>query len=206
MMRVPLPHAGKHPIPDWLRASPTDAELEREADRSFMLAVLTAAVALLVALFAFVALVGALALASTQAKASAEFACRSVPFVGAEAKAAFARHAPNHAARQLLIEHALRWDAIEMRRLCEAKVAGEPVTLGCLDGRRDWDTIVASVPDGHLTLPRTELNKVLSRLRAERAASPPHQSALNHCVRIGAINGIVQPVPDDGNGAHGSGD
>ena len=197
-------------FPDWLRPRPTDAELEREADRSLSLLVLSATVALVAALFAFVALVGALALASTQVRASGEFACRGVPFVGEEAKAAFERYAPNHAARQVLIEQALRWDAAEMRRLCEAKVAGESVTLGCLDGRRDWDTIVASVPDGQLVLPRTELNEVLGHLRAERAASPPHQSALNHCIRIGAIpgivQGIVQPVPYEGNGAHGSGD
>lgn len=209
-MSVSMPLLLADRLSDWLRPRSTDAELEREADRSFMLVVLTAAVALLVSLFAFVALVGALALASGQARASGEFACRGVPFVSEKAKAAFARRAPNHAARQILIEHALRWDAAEMHRLCEAKVAGEPVALACLDGRRDWGAVVASVPDGQLALPRAELNEVLGRLRAERAASPPHQSALNHCIRIGAIpgivQGVVQPVLDDGNGTHGSGD
>ena len=176
----------------------TDAELERDADWHLLVLVLASAAALIIAVLAFVALVGAVMLAASPARASepsAAFACRGVPFVSDAAKAAFAEHAVSHAARQVLIEHALRWDGAEMRRLCEAKAAGEDVVLACLDGRRDWDAIVASAPDGQLALPRTELNGVLAMLRAERRASPPHRSALNHCIRIGAVDGIVQPTP-----------
>ena len=174
---------------------PTDAELERDADRHFLVLVLASAAALIVALLAFVALVGALVLAASPGRASEPseaFACRGVPFVSDAAKAAFAEHAPSHAAQQVIIEYALRWDGAEMRRLCEAKAAGEDVTLACLDGQRDWDAIVASVPDGQLALSRTELNDALASLREERRANPPHQSALNHCIRIGAVDGIVQ--------------
>ena len=180
---------------DPFAGKPTDAELEWEADRHFLVLVMASAAALIVALLAFVALFGALMLAAFPARASepsAAFACRGVPFVSDAAKATFAEHAPNHAARQVLIEHALRWDGAEMRRLCEAKVAGDDVTLACLDGQRDWDAIVAGVPDGQLALPRSELNDVLAMLRDERRANPPHQSALNHCIRIGAVDGIVQ--------------
>ena len=176
---------------------PTDAELERDTDRYFLVLVLASAAALVVALLAFMSLVGALMLAASPVRASepsAAFACRGVPFVSDEAKAAFAEHAPSHAAQQVLIEHALRWDGAEMRRLCEAKAAGDDVTLACLDGRRDWNALVAGVPDGQLALPRTELNQVLAGLREERRANPPHQSALNHCIRIGAVDGLVQPT------------
>ena len=178
----------------------SDAELERKAARHFLVLVLVSATALVVALLAFVTLVGALMLAVSPARASEPseaFACRGVPFVSDAAKKAFAEHAPTHAARQVLVEHALRWDGAEMRRLCEAKVRGEDVTLACLDGRRDWDAIVASVPDGQLALPRTELNDVLAAMREERRANPPHQSALNYCIRIGVIDGIVQPTPSE---------
>ena len=156
---------------------PTDTELERDADRHFVVLVLASAAALVVALLAFVALVGALVLAASTARASEPsevFACRGVPFVSDAAKKAFAEHAPSHAARQVLIEHALRWDGAEMRRLCEAKAAGEDVALACLDGRRDWEPIIAGVPDRQLALPRAELNEVLVTLREERRANPPH--------------------------------
>ena len=179
----------------------SDAELERNADRHLLALVLASAVALVVALLAFMALVGALMLATSPARASeppAAFACRSVPFVSDAAKKAFAEHAPSHAAQQVLIEYALRWDGAEMRRLCDAKAAGDDVTLACLDGRRDWDAIVANVPDGQLALSRTELKGVLAALREERRANPPHRSTLNHCVRIGAVDGIVQPLPNEG--------
>ena len=174
---------------------PSDRELMERENRRFIALIVAASAALLTALAAFVVIVGALWLAAIPAKASepsAAFACRDVPFVSDPAKKAFAKHAPNHAARQVLVEHALRWDGSEMRRLCDAKVAGEDVTLACLDGRRDWDAIVRSVPDGQLALSRTELNEVLATLREERRANPPHRSALNHCIRIGAVDGIVQ--------------
>lgn len=170
----------------------TDTELVRDADRRFLVLTLASAILLIVALAAFIALVGALILAASPARASSQFGCRGVPFVSDAAKAAFKEHAPNNAARQLMIEYALRWDAADMRRLCEAKVRGENVTLGCPDGRRDWEAIVTSVPDGQLDLPQSRLNERLAALRAERAAMPPHQSALNHCIRIGAIDGLIQ--------------
>ena len=188
-------HVGSLTHRDPFERKPTDAELEREADRHHLVLVLASAAALIVALLAFVALIGALVLAASPARASEPseaFACRGVPFVSDAAKAAFAEHAPSHAAQQVMIEYALRWDGAEMRRLCEAKAAGEDVQLACFDGRRDWDAIVASVPDGQLALSRTELNDVLASLREERRANPPHQSALNHCIRIGAVDGIVQ--------------
>ena len=177
---------------------PSDQELIERENHRFTALVVAASTALLTALAAFVVMVGALWLAAVPARASepsAAFACRGVPFVSDVAKKAFAEHAPSHAARQVLIEHALRWDGVEMRRLCEAEAAGENVVLACLDGRRDWDAIVASVPDGQLALPRSELNEVLAILREERRASPPHRFALNHCIRIGAVDGIAQPTP-----------
>ena len=190
-----LAHIDPFASGDPFARKPSDIELERKADRLFLVLVLASSAALTVALLAFVALVGALTLAALPARASEPseaFACRGVPFVSDAAKKAFAEHAPDHAARQVLIEHALRWDGAEMRRLCEAKARGEDVTLACLDGRRDWDAIVAGVPDGQLALPRAELNEMLANLREERRANPPHQAALNHCIRIGAVDGVVQ--------------
>ena len=182
---------------------PSDVELEPNADRHFLVLVLASAAALIVAMLAFVALVGAFMLATSPAHASepsAAFACSGVPFLSDTAKKAFAEHAPSHAAKQLLIEHALRWDGAEMRRLCEAKVRGEDVALTCLDGRRDWDAIVAGVPDGQLALPRPELNEVLATFGETRRANPPHPVRAeplhpHRCSRRHRPGGVIQWRP-----------
>ena len=165
------------------------------ADRSFTLLIISASGAMIVALAAFVAIVVAAYLTVTPARASGEFACRGVPFVHAQDKAVFAKHAANGTMRAILIDHAHLWDAAEMVRLCDAKVAGEPVELACLQGRRDWDAIIASVPASVRVASADAQREHLNTLRTERAQTRPHQRAINHCVRIGAIDGIVQPVP-----------
>ena len=180
---------------DWLRSRPSDAELERRADQQFTFLVLTAAAALLVALAAFIAIVGALALMASPARAGGEFACSGVPFVNERATAALDEHGATRNMRFVLIEHALRWEADEMVRLCEAKAAGEDVTLGCLDGRRDWNAVIASVPIRVRRMNAADLYAHLQTLRAERARTRPHQQAMNACVRSGAVDGIAQPIP-----------
>ena len=184
-----------HDLPDFLRPARSDREEMERTDRSFTLLVVSASGALIVALAAFVAIVVAAYLAITPARASGEFACHGVPFVHEQDKAAFAKHAPNGTMRAILIEHAHRWDAAEMVRLCDAKVAGEPAVLTCLQGRRDWNAIVASVPASVRDASAKAQREHLNALRRERARTRPHQRAINHCVRIGAVDGIVQPIP-----------
>ena len=170
----------------------SDRELGERADRSLTVLVISASATLVVALGAFVAIVVALWLTTNSARASDEFACRGLPFVHAQDKAAFAKHAPNGTMRAILIEYAHLWDAAEMKRLCDAKLRGEPVELTCLQGRRSWDAIIADVPRSVLGSSGGAQREHLATLRAERATSRPHQQAMNHCVRKGAVDGIVQ--------------
>ena len=180
---------------DWLDPHRCHADQAERTDRSFALLIVSASGAVIVALAAFVAIVVAAYLAVSPVRASGEFACRDVPFVHAQDKAAFAKHAPNGTMRAILIEHAHLWDAAEMVRLCDARVAGEPAELTCLQGRRDWNAITASVPASVRDASADGQREHLDALRMERARTRPHQRAINHCVRIGAMNGIVQPVP-----------
>ena len=184
-----------HDLPSFLRPSRSDSEEMKRADRSFALLIVSASGALIVALAAFVAILVAAYLAITPARASGEFACRGIPFVHAQDKAAFAKHAPNGTMRAILIEHAHLWDATEMRRLCDAMIAGEPAELTCLQGRRDWGAIVASVPASVRDASADMQREHLDAFRNERSRTRPHQRAIDHCVRIGAVEGIVQPIP-----------
>ena len=179
---------------DWLDPHRCHADQAERTDRELTLMIVVASAALMIALAAFVAIVAVLAFASGHARASGEFACRGIPCVHAQDKAAFATHAPNGTMRAILIEHAHLWDAAEMVRLCEAKVAGAPVELTCLQGRRDWDAIVASVPASVRDASADVQREHLDDLRSKRARTRPHQHAINHCVRVGAVDGIVQPI------------
>ena len=181
-----------HDLSDFLRPARSDREEMERADRSFTLLIVSASGALIVALAAFVAIVVTAYLAVTPARASGEFACRGVPFVHEQDKAAFSKHAPDGTMRAILIEYAHLWDAAEMKRLCDAKLRGEPVELTCLQGRRSWDAIIADVPRSVLGSSGGAQREHLATLRAERATSRPHQQAMNHCVRKGAVDGIVQ--------------
>ena len=182
-------------LPPSLGSALSDRELIERSDRSFMLLIVSATAALIVALAAFAAIIFALWLAATPARAAGEFACRGVPFVHAQDKAAFAAHAPSVAMRFILVEYAQLWDATEMVRLCDAKIAGEPAELTCLQGRRDWEAIVASVPASVRDASADMQRDHLDAFRNERSRNRPHQRAIDHCVRIGAVEGIVQPIP-----------
>lgn len=77
-----------------------------------------------------------------------------------------------------------RWDAQEARRLCSAYAAGEPVTITCLDGRRDWSAIKASVPPDYFGGSNQQL---ASAYTAELEKGTGHLEALQYCRSVGAV-------------------
>lgn len=77
-----------------------------------------------------------------------------------------------------------RWDAQEARRLCSAYAAGELVTIGCLDGRRDWNAIKASIPPEYFGQSNQQL---ASTYTAELAQGTDHLQALQYCRGVGAV-------------------
>lgn len=80
--------------------------------------------------------------------------------------------------------YAIRWDAKEARRLCEAYAAGEPVEISCLDGRRDWDAIMASVPGEYFGMSDRSLAEPFWKLSSENDG---FRDALAYCRSVGAI-------------------
>lgn len=77
-----------------------------------------------------------------------------------------------------------RWDAEEARRLCSAYAAGEPVTIGCLDGRRDWSAIKASIPPDYFGQSNQQLASTYTK---ELAQGTGHLEALQYCRGVGAV-------------------
>ena len=175
------------PLP-YPQSTQTDAELVASVDRTVGFALLGLAV-LVAAMAAVIALVGALVLVATGARASGELACASVPFAGERARAELLARAPDPGARQILIEHGLRWEADEIVRLCDARASGEEVALGCLEGRRDWSAITAAVPFDLSTADTATKRAHLTELRDARRSERPRDAAEAHCRAVGAFAG-----------------
>ncbi|UWR62807.1 hypothetical protein [Phaeobacter inhibens] len=69
--------------------------------------------------------------------------------------------------RNIIIEHMKRWDAAEMRSQCEAFADGKPNEISCLNGRRNWDEIEASIPSGLTQVSALNQREHLLKIQAE---------------------------------------
>jgi len=85
---------------------------------------------------------------------------------------------------KIVSQYVSRWDAEEAQRLCTAYAAGEPVTISCLNGRRDWNAIKASIPTDYFGLSNQQL---ASANAAEREKGNGYREAIAYCRSVGAI-------------------
>lgn len=81
-------------------------------------------------------------------------------------------------------QYMARWDAAEVRQQCENYAAGRPYQISCLNGRRDWDAILASVPKGYFGQSDKSL---AATYEAEMAAGNGMPEAAAYCRSVGAI-------------------
>jgi hypothetical protein len=80
-------------------------------------------------------------------------------------------------------QYVARWDAQEARRLCSAYAAGDPVTISCLNGRRDWSAIKASVPADYFGMSNQQL---ASTYTDEMQRGNGFKEAMAYCRDVGA--------------------
>lgn len=88
------------------------------------------------------------------------------------------------ALQNIVAEYMLRWDAQEATRQCEAYAAGEPYEISCLNGRRDWPAILASVPRDYFGRSNKSLAEVA---HAEKRRDNGFKAAMDYCRSVGAI-------------------
>ena len=86
--------------------------------------------------------------------------------------------------QNIVSQYVTRWDAQKARQLCEAYAAGEPVTITCLDGQRDWSAIKASIPAEYFGLGNQQL---ASTHTAEMQRGNGFKEAMAYCRSVGAI-------------------
>lgn len=81
-------------------------------------------------------------------------------------------------------QYLARWDAQEARRLCAAYAAGEPVTITCLNGQRNWSAIKASIPEEYFGKNNQQL---ASSYSAEMKKGNGYKEAIAYCRDVGAV-------------------
>lgn len=131
-------------------------------------------------------------LLNAQLAQAENFHCSAFPFKSTQAVAAFKKHAHNITMRRILEYQAFNWEDTEMRNICKAASEGKSVNFSCMDGRRDWGAIKASIPDAWFTLGNLELRPEMLALQQQRAMNNPREAALSYCDQLGVISRKVK--------------
>lgn len=84
----------------------------------------------------------------------------------------------------VILEYMKRYDAKVMRAACQAFADGQSSDISCLNGRRDWDEIAASVPDDLIGLPALGQREHLLKIQAEGDGVT---DAFGFCKSVGAL-------------------
>lgn len=121
-----------------------------------------------------------LAMDSAAQAAGGSFVCERSPTVEVREQAG-----GSFAFQNIVNEYRLRWDAAEARRQCEAYAAGQAYEISCLNGRRDWGAILASVPKEYFGQSNESLSASYEK---ESQQENGYEDALNHCRNVGAID------------------
>ncbi len=126
------------------------------------------------------ALVAAILATASSAQAAGSFVCERSPTVEVRKQAG-----GSFAFQNIVNEYRVRWDAAEARRQCQAFAAGKPADIGCLNGRRDWTAIMASVPPDYFGRSNEAL---AAAYETEMARGNGYEAALDYCRSVGAID------------------
>lgn len=90
----------------------------------------------------------------------------------------------NHGLYQILMVHRENWDIAYKRAQCEAYAEGRPYEISCLNDRRDWDEIKASVPEEYFGMASADLTP---HFQAIQNNTDEIIAVMNYCRDVGAI-------------------
>ena len=85
---------------------------------------------------------------------------------------------------QILMKTRENWDIAHMREQCEAYAEGRPYTISCLDDRRDWDAIKASVSEEYFGMSGEALTPHFQAMQNNTDAAI---AVAQYCRSVGAI-------------------
>ena len=90
----------------------------------------------------------------------------------------------NNGLYNILMKHRERWDIAHMRAQCQAYAEGRPYEISCLDDRRDWDAIKASVPEDYFGMSSIQLTPHFHEIQA---TGEEWREVVSYCRDVGAI-------------------
>ncbi|MFK7844049.1 MAG: hypothetical protein AB8G77_02020 [Rhodothermales bacterium] len=123
---------------------------------------------------------------------SKNFQCSRIPFLSDSAKAAISKLSHNRTMKVIVKEYALQWENEEIRRTCDAAVAGKKADFSCFESRRDWDAIASMIPSELTTLDRKALRPHQLKLQATGINGKLRNEALEYCEGLGVIDRKVK--------------
>ena len=116
------------------------------------------------------------------------FHCSSFPFRSDQAKAAMKTIPKGKHMRGIVSELAYQWENKEIRRSCDAAVAGKTVDFSCLDGRRDWNVIMSKIPSEIMNQADIKRRPLMLELQAKDTQGKLRNEALDYCEDLGVID------------------
>lgn len=88
------------------------------------------------------------------------------------------------ALQSIVNQYLVRWEAENAREQCEAFAEGRPYDISCMNGRRDWPAILASVPADYFGRSNESL---AATARDEKRKATGLREAMAFCRSVGAI-------------------
>lgn len=110
--------------------------------------------------------------------------CEKQPIFHKDVMAGIASISSKASIRNVIFEYMKRYDAKEIRAACEAFADGQPSEISCLNGRRDWDQIRATIPDDLIGLPAMQHREHLLKIHDEGDGL---EQAYEFCESVGAL-------------------
>jgi len=110
------------------------------------------------------------------------FACEQIP--ARYERDQIKRISHNREMENIVRSYMLLWDAKYIRNQCEAFEKGDRYEISCLNGKRDWNEIRASIPSEYFSMGREAL-RPFSEERGE--ARNRRNEAIAFCRDVGAI-------------------
>lgn len=116
---------------------------------------------------------------------SGSWACERMAAVVPSDKAHIDRLSHNKEMNVIVKAYMTKWDSEHIRSQCEAFANGQPHTIGCLNGRRDWVAIEASIPSEYFHMDRSTLRPFMQEVRDQGYSV---SNSVEYCRQVGAIS------------------
>lgn len=120
------------------------------------------------------------------------FHCSGLPFTEGPGKEAVDRLAHNNGMRQIIFFLASKWENEEIKRQCDAAATGAKIDQSCLEGKRDWAAIEATMPKGLAGKSNKEIRPFMLEISNQQHHTTGRKEALSYCANLGVIDDVFK--------------